>query len=242
MKSIVSFKGISSGCLEISCDEVRPYNAIREALIKKIEQNTNFFRGATSKVLIDGRNFEENEKHEIKEIFLRRFGLLNVVFESCPDAKAAAKPAKKKIKDMKNEEQLKEDGSVKESNKSGIDLISNDYFDAQSIIISHTLRNGQRVECEGDVIVLGDVNNGAEIVAGGSIIVMGALRGLAHAGATGREGIVIAANKLCPKQLRINAKIAIFPENVSSDAPEIAKIENGNITITDVNQKHFPIK
>ena len=83
MKSIVSFKGISSGCLEISCDEVRPYNAIREALIKKIEQNTNFFRGATSKVLIDGRNFEENEKHEIKEIFLRRFGLLNVVFESC---------------------------------------------------------------------------------------------------------------------------------------------------------------
>lgn len=240
MKSIVSFKGISSGCLEVSCDEVRPYNAIKEALVKKLEQNNNFFRGATSKVLIDGRNFEESEKHEIKEIFLRRFGLLNVVFES-PDIKTSKE---KKLKDTKIEDTLKDNNKIseKEANKSGIELISNDYFDAQSIIISHTLRNGQRVECEGDVIVLGDVNNGAEIVAGGSIIVMGALRGLAHAGATGRIGTVIAANKLCPKQLRINAKIAIFPENVSSDVPETAKIENGNITITDVNQKRFPIK
>ncbi|MEZ4357166.1 MAG: septum site-determining protein MinC [Eubacteriales bacterium] len=239
MKNIVSFKGISSGCLEILCDEVKSYNAIKEALVKRIEQNDNFFRGATSKVLIAGRNFEETEMHEIKEIFLRRFGLLNVVFKG-PSSKTAPKHTEKKIKDIKTENDKRD--SAEKSSKSGIELVSNDYFDARSIIISHTLRNGQRVECEGDVVVLGDVNNGAEIVAGGSIIVIGALRGLAHAGATGRAGVVIAANKLCPKQLRINAKIAIFPEGASSLVPEIAKIEDGNITITDVNQKHFPMK
>ena len=84
---------------------------------------------------------------------------------------------------------------------------------------------------------MGDVNNGAEIVAGGSIIIMGTLRGLAHAGATGRPDVVIAANKLSPKQLRINAKIAIFPENNKPDGPECAHIVEGNIVIRELSAK-----
>ena len=68
-----------------------------------------------------------------------------------------------------------------------VDFVSTDYFRAKSVFVSHTLRSGQRIECEGDVVVLGDVNDGAEIIAGGSIAVMGTLRGLAHAGGNGTE-------------------------------------------------------
>ena len=74
-----------------------------------------------------------------------------------------------------------------------VSLVSRDYFNAKSVFVSHTLRSGQRIECEGDVVVLGDVNDGAEVIAGGSIAVMGTLRGLAHAGATGRSDVVVAA-------------------------------------------------
>ena len=63
------------------------------------------------------------------------------------------------------------------------------------------------------------VNDGAEIIAGGSIAVMGTLRGLAHAGATGRSDVVVAANALHPKQLRISGKIAMFPDDKGGDTP-----------------------
>jgi septum site-determining protein MinC len=112
-----------------------------------------------------------------------------------------------------------------------VTLVSKDYFNAKSVFVSHTLRSGQRVECEGDIIVLGDVNDGAEVIAGGSIAVMGALRGLAHAGATGRSDVVVAANILGPKQLRISGKIAAFPADRPGDMPEVAAYKDGSIVI-----------
>lgn len=112
-----------------------------------------------------------------------------------------------------------------------IHLISKNFFNAKSIFVSHTLRSGQRVECEGDVVVLGDVNDGAEVIAGGSIAVMGSLRGLVHAGATGRSDVVVAANALKPKQLRISGKIAIFPDDKHPEVPEIAEYKQGSIVI-----------
>jgi septum site-determining protein MinC len=112
-----------------------------------------------------------------------------------------------------------------------VDLVSREYFKARSIFVSHTLRSGQRVECEGDIVVLGDVNDGAEVIAGGSIAVMGTLRGLAHAGAMGRSDVVVAASELKPKQLRISGKIAMFPEEQASGIPEIAEYSKGSIVI-----------
>ena len=70
-----------------------------------------------------------------------------------------------------------------------VELVSNAYFDAQSIFINNTVRSGQRIECEGDIVVIGDVNPGGEVIAGGSIAVFGRLRGLAHAGCSGRKDV-----------------------------------------------------
>ncbi len=122
---------------------------------------------------------------------------------------------------------------IEESDKGSADvnLISKNYFNAKSVFVSHTLRSGQRVECAGDVVVLGDVNIGAEVIAGGSIAVMGTLRGLVHAGATGRSDVVVAANALLPGQLRISGKIAVFPEGKVSPGPEIAEFKQGSVMV-----------
>lgn len=116
-------------------------------------------------------------------------------------------------------------------NSRRVTLVSKDYFHAKSVFVAHTLRSGQRVECEGDVVVLGDVNDGAEVIAGGSIAVMGTLRGLAHAGATGRDDVVVAANCLMPKQLRISGRIAVFPADKKGEVPEIAEYKKESIVI-----------
>lgn len=47
-----------------------------------------------------------------------------------------------------------------------------------TLLYDKSLRSGQNIHFDGNVVVLGDVNPGAEIVAGGHILVMGALRGL----------------------------------------------------------------
>lgn len=66
-----------------------------------------------------------------------------------------------------------------------------------------SLRSGKKLECEGSLIILGDVNSGAEVIASDNIVVLGALRGLAHAGAKGNKQAIIAAGLIDTVQIRI---------------------------------------
>lgn len=104
-------------------------------------------------------------------------------------------------------------------------------------IINKTVRSGQKIEYEGDILVLGDVNPDAYIIASGNIIVMGALRGIAHAGANGDENAQIIALKLIPQQLRIAGYYTRSPDedtNNEPNYPEKAYIENNRIYIEKI--------
>jgi septum site-determining protein MinC len=109
------------------------------------------------------------------------------------------------------------------------DIISEE----QTILIQRTIRSGQRVFYEGNVVVLGDVNPGGEIIAGGNIICMGTFRGVAHAGAMGKKRSVVAALRLEPSQLRIAGFITRAPDGDFSQPqqPEIARVQDGVVII-----------
>ncbi|WP_448583627.1 septum site-determining protein MinC [Thermocrinis sp.] len=104
------------------------------------------------------------------------------------------------------------------------------------LVIERHLRSGQRIEHNGDVLVLGNVNKDAQIVATGNIIVMGTLRGIAVAGALGDESAVVVALRMEPQQIRIGRRIAISneEERISPGYPEIAKVEDGAIILERV--------
>ncbi|HEX7125137.1 MAG TPA: septum site-determining protein MinC [Thermodesulfobacteriota bacterium] len=108
---------------------------------------------------------------------------------------------------------------------------------ADTLTVRQTLRSGQRIEFPGHVLVLGDVNSGAEIVAGGDIVVFGALRGLAHAGASGDRTAVIVALGIQPPQLRIGPVISRGSESPARrdarepQTPEIARVEGDTIVV-----------
>lgn len=78
-----------------------------------------------------------------------------------------------------------------------------------------TVRAGQRLLFECDVVVIGDVNPGGEVVSTGDIYVFGKLAGLAHAGATGNVRAVIAAAEFAPMQLRIAGVVSRSPDTIS---------------------------
>jgi septum site-determining protein MinC len=79
-------------------------------------------------------------------------------------------------------------------------------------IFKGTVRSGQQLLFEGDVVVVGDVNPGGEIQATGDIYVFGHLRGIAHAGIHGDTMAVVAATEFAPMQLRISDVVSRSPE------------------------------
>ncbi len=104
-----------------------------------------------------------------------------------------------------------------------------------ALYLRTTVRSGQRLQHDGNLVIAGDVNAGAEVVAGGDIVVFGTLRGVAHAGSTGDESARIIATNLRPTQIRIAGLIARSPDAGApplSKSPEIASIKDGEIHIS----------
>ncbi|MFN3869901.1 MAG: septum site-determining protein MinC [Aquificaceae bacterium] len=104
------------------------------------------------------------------------------------------------------------------------------------LIVQKHLRSGQRVEYNGDILVLGNVNKDAQVIATGNIIIMGKLRGIAIAGALGDESAVVVALDMEPQQIRIGRRVAIMNEveRKSPGYPEVAKVEDGTIILERV--------
>jgi len=108
--------------------------------------------------------------------------------------------------------------------------------ETKALIVSKTLRSGQKVTYEGSVVVVGDVNPGAEVIAGEDIIILGSCRGVAHAGVAGNVSATITANKIIATQLRIAGLIARAPDGMDKPAyVETARIKDGIVIIEPAN-------
>ena len=106
-----------------------------------------------------------------------------------------------------------------------------------------TLRSGDHLTAEGDILLLGDVNPGARISAGGDILIWGRLRGIAHAGTEGNLDSKIIALQLRPLQLRIADKVARGPQEAPDPGlAEEARIEKGKILIFPARVNAFKTK
>lgn len=181
-----------------------PAEQAARALIERIEANKAFFEGATCPIFIEG-GLNDDALEALRSLLAERYGLTNV-------RRAARR-----------------DDAPPPAAKAG----GPDERESYALTVSRTVRNGQRIAYQGDLIVVGDANPGSHLIAGGNIYVLGALRGVAHAGALGDEGASVAAFRLRPTQIRIAQHIARSPEGGTEepDGPEIATVRGGGIEI-----------
>ncbi len=108
-----------------------------------------------------------------------------------------------------------------------------------TLYVNQTLRSGQTVSYEGNILIIGDAHPGSEIVAGGDITVWGILGGIAHAGNNGNVTSKVRALKLNAIQLRIAGLYARrndtlnvpYVQKSNEFTPEEALIEDGKIVI-----------
>lgn len=106
----------------------------------------------------------------------------------------------------------------------------------ETLFVEKTLRSGQEVVYNGNVVIIGDVNPGAEVIAGGDIIIRGTCRGVVHAGAYGNMKATITANRLLASQIRIASLIARAPDKLDQpEYTEMACIKDGNVIIEAVD-------
>lgn len=114
--------------------------------------------------------------------------------------------------------------------KEGVDP---EEMDDNTVLVQRTLRSGQSIYYDGNVVIVGDINPGGEVVATGNVVVMGYLRGVVHAGAGGNENAAVYAFRMRPTQLRIAGHITRAPDGdeVEPVVPEVARIKDGIVVI-----------
>ena len=121
----------------------------------------------------------------------------------------------------------------------GIEENSVDTETMPTLYINQTLRSGQTISYEGNILIIGDAHPGSEIIAGGDITVWGILGGIAHAGSNGNVTSKVRALKLNAIQLRIAGLYARrndtlnvpYVQKSNEFTPEEALIEEGKIVI-----------
>lgn len=215
----VVFKGSVNGLTIILRDEDE-FETVYDQIEKKIASAGKFFKGAILDVKYRGKKLSKSEEGKIYELLVTKSGAKIKSFKE----------------DTETTSKIAESRQPKPVNK--LDIKKFYYFKGIEVGISKfykgTIRSGQLLCFDGNVVVFGDVNPGGEIVATGNVVVMGSVRGTVHAGADGNKEAVVVALNLQPTQLRIGDIITRPPDEKdvkNAFIPEIAFIKDDIVYI-----------
>lgn len=210
-QNLVAFKGKKEGISIYIKDG--DFDSIKNEIERKIKKSEKFFIGA--KVIeisgMEGKEISKKERQDIEKILHDKY---NMVIEGSTE-----KVEEKPLTTPKVEK-------VDEGYFEGI-------YEGNTKFIYSTIRSGQLVKFDGNIVIIGDVNPGGEIIANGNIVVLGSLRGVAHAGNNGNEQAIVAAFNLIPTQLKIGDILSRKPDEDfdTPKGPEIARIYDKSIMI-----------
>jgi septum site-determining protein MinC len=217
MSEPISIKGIREGLL-VTLSEADGWGDISQALLARIEQSVDFFKGARLALALGPRPLSVTDLSNLRSVLSEHNVSLWAVLGDSPTTMNAAQALGLNIALPSTQPQLQPDPETDPE------------AERESAVLARlTLRSGRCVRHAGHVVIIGDVNPGAEIVAGGNIVIWGRLRGVAHAGADGDESAIVCALDLSPTQLRIAGHIATSPSRKGETRPEMARLKEGHI-------------
>ncbi len=214
-EDLISFKGVKEGIfLNINGDN---FLSIKEELGAKMKNALKFYQG-TKLLGIKSDKLSPEDIMELKLILKYKYDLV-VSEEELPKHVLYPSPSDNIENHLEN------------------DIENTTMFQGihcgMTKFVNGTLRSGQVVDYDGNIVIIGDVNPGALIQAKNNIIVLGTLRGVAHAGVDGNLEAIVASYNLQPMQLRIGDIIARPPDEYieACGLPEIARIKDGEVII-----------
>lgn len=102
---------------------------------------------------------------------------------------------------------------------------------SKSKLIFSSIRSGQVVEHDGDIVIIGNVNLGAEIHGSGNLIVFGDIKGTVKIGTGNPEEAYILSMNLHPNLLQIGN---IHSNSIASDGLAMCVIKNGRLSLEPI--------
>ena len=190
----------------INMNKFACFEDMLQVLIKKLSKGKHFYKGTTLILAMDLKAINKKEVETLKETLLTEIQLKDIVLEDIE--KEADKEIQKETKVF-----------------SGVN-------EGKTKFIRKTVRGGQSIRYQANIVIIGDINSGAEVYASGNVIVLGRIKGKVSAGTNGNSKAVIAAFLLQPEILTIANVIAMSPDDVEKPSyPELAKIKDGAIIV-----------
>ena len=179
MKNPVIIKSFQNG-LSIWLDDEIPFSQLIGEIAFKFKESAHFFKDASMVLSFEGRVLSDLEERQIVNTIAAN-SRLNIVCIV---------------------------GKNEETNKNYVKALQKLSFHQQAMenagqFYKGNLKDGQTLETENSVIVLGDVYPGASIVSNKDIVILGGLFGQAYAGGSGDEGHFVVALEMSPEKLKI---------------------------------------
>lgn len=214
----ITFKATSNGLILIFREE-DSFETIINQIEKKLDSAGKFFKGASLAVKYRGKQLSKDEENAICQLMISKTDAEIKSFEYDTEEYVS----------IQNMEQTQDNDKLKMKK-----MFFTGINEGNAKFYRGTVRSGQLVSFDGNVVVIGDVNPGGEVEATGNVAVMGSLRGIVHAGADGNKEAVVVALNLQPMQLRIADVITRSPdekENRNNYIPEIAFVKDNMVYI-----------
>ena len=219
MKQSVIIKSFPNGIvLHLSGSDT--FEEILQETAIRVRESRDFFKDARMALSIKGRRLTEEEENALLNIISENSDIHILCLVS--DDEDTDRRFVKAI----SETDFSEDGN---GNSAGQ-------------FYKGTLKNGEVLETESSIVILGDVYPGSAIISARDIIVLGGLYGEAYAGGNGSNGHYVAALEMSPEKLKIGdfkyhakekSKWCIKPKI----QPKIAYVKNRKIVMDSLTKE-----
>lgn len=219
MKNPVIIKSFPNG-LSLFLDEEMTFDKLLEEIAVKFKESAHFFKDAKMGLSFEGRKLSEEEERKIIDTITANSSL-NIICVI---------------------------GKDDETNQSYVRALKQLAFHQQEMenagqFYKGVLKDGQILETENSIIVLGDVYPGACIISNKDIVILGGLYGQAYAGGNGMEGHFVVALEMSPEKLKIGefkyktsekqSKWSIKPKV----QPKIAYVKDGRVMMETITKE-----
>ena len=179
MKNSVVIKSFPSGIV-LHLDPDLPFDQLLADVGEKFRESSSFFKDAKVALSLKGRVLSDFEEQQILDAITQN-SELRILCLTGED-------------DETNQTFVK---ALRQADFTGESADGNGQF------YRGTLRNGQVLETESSIVVLGDVYPGSAIISARDIIVLGGLFGEAYAGGNGSSAHYVVALEMSPEKLKI---------------------------------------